>query len=150
MAKSSLKGSKIYEIAKRARRACEIFAWSEDARKYDFYFNTHLECMCGVASFFLRDVALREGMVLRIHSDNEHCFCEKDGIVIDITATQFGARAKVHLGLLKNYKYAVGSDKVRHINCQSGWPKSQKYNKKAKKHLWEIYEKLLTKEKAKV
>jgi len=86
----------LFVLAKRARARMEkIFPNSDD-----------LSCYCGVASLYLAKCAKELGyskvnFVMGIYCDSHyrvfepnHCWCEIDNYIIDITATQFGIKKK--------------------------------------------------------
>jgi len=92
---------KVKDIAKRVRRKCELFSRSPEASKHDFYKTPDLVCMCAVASFALSKALNKSGIRNKVikgyyGSEGHHCWVElKNGMIIDITATQFGIRQRV-------------------------------------------------------
>ena len=97
----------LFVLAKRARARMEkIFPNSDD-----------LSCYCGVASLYLAKCAKELGyskvnFVMGIYCDSHyrvfepnHCWCEIDNYIIDITATQFGIKKKVSITNTKNKDY---------------------------------------------
>ena len=97
---------KVKQIATRIRRKCELFANSEHAADYDFYKNKSLACMCAVASFALHEALKRKNIPSKVvhgrfeYKFSHHCWVElqdKNKTIVDITATQFGIKDKVHI-----------------------------------------------------
>ncbi len=106
---------KIYSIAKKVRKQCELFANSKEARDKDYHESKDLACMCAVAShallIALKDRGIEAVMVrgkYRKHRDyypTHHCWVEYKDSIIDITATQFEVSKKVQIVKSKNPCY---------------------------------------------
>lgn len=100
----------IIEIAKDVRRKCEQYAKS--GRSYPKHYNDQLDlrCMCATASACLYEAFQKASISstfcnghFNLGADNEditvinHCWIEKEGYIIDITATQFGIDNSVYV-----------------------------------------------------
>jgi hypothetical protein len=84
----------IRSIATKVRKQCEIFAYSNNARGYDFYKSNDLACMCAVASYTLALRLRKNGIPCKViygkFDRDEHCWVETKKYIVDITASQFG------------------------------------------------------------
>ena len=133
---------KIRTIAKKCRVVCEQFAWSHDAMPYDYFKSPDLHKMFAVASFFFKRVLEKEGISIncRIVSRDycSHVFNEFNGIVIDLTATQFDSPKTVHVQRLEDYEEWLdyGKSKICKRIC---WGSGQSPNKKVVDKLMELY-----------
>ena len=91
----------VRKIANQIRKKCERFAFSYQASDRDFYKAKDLACMCAVASFTLSTALKKEGIKNKVmkglyESCRSHCWVElENGIIVDITATQFRIPKKV-------------------------------------------------------
>lgn len=134
--------TKIRRIANKCRAVCEQFAFSQDAVEYDYFRSDDLHCMCGVASFFLKNVVEKENISIncRLASaiDMGHCFTEIGGQVIDLTATQFGSDKKVMFKELAEYEQWLGLGKSRIIK-RLNWGTGQSPRKNVLDKLLKLY-----------
>lgn len=140
---------KYVRIARKARRACEIFAMSDEAVEYDFHNQEDLTCMCAIATFFLKDLFEKAGLKGNARQTRHHCFFETDGVVVDITFTQFGFKKKVYVDRLKSYSAFLrevtfdGNRRIPSVTKRlNGWPKGQKFNSEVGAKLMKIYNKI--------
>ena len=135
----------IIKIARQVRKVCLDFAMSEESIDYDFYKNKDLACMCAVASSFLQNILAEENIRVNLREMQGkyggHCFNEIDGTVIDITATQFGARNHVVIKNLKDHEKwlkELGA-KRSHIIKKVMWGMGQSPSRTLTKKLKKIY-----------
>jgi len=133
------------EIAEETRKVCEKFAMSDDSGDYDYCYRSDLACMCAVASFALRENLKKHGIESKVVkgyfvrefsnriSKEHHCWVEAEGLILDITATQFGHYHKVLLTDKNNDHYQKG----RYINDYRNlrWGYSQNPSKQLMKKL---------------
>jgi len=95
----------IVKVSRITRELMEVFARSDESQ----YNNDDLSCLCGVSSWFNKVLASRLGFSLQcvqgvyvydgytIYDNPNHCWNVYRGTIIDVTATQFGVRNKVHI-----------------------------------------------------
>lgn len=100
----------IRNIAVDVRWACENFADSPAASDYDCHDRQHLDSMCAIAAAALLSQFLRyeveSNFIVGSYDlgsgsspDENHCWLElDDGVVVDITATQFEKCERVIIG----------------------------------------------------
>jgi hypothetical protein len=128
----------ILEIAKKVRIASEIFALSSESKSLDFHGREDLGCMCATASFALYTELKKNGYDCVFVSGRfkdwcDHCWVEIDGMIVDITATQFsGIEDDVLVVPSNDDRYKPYSSRSRRKNMgnlsnmqKSGWPKEQ-------------------------
>lgn len=128
----------VKQIASQVRSACEGFVNSHESFDYDFHGQDDLCCMCAVASMALKKALEREG----IHSDLVvgeydgfcHCWLEWQNYIVDITATQFNLKRKIHIVSTNTKLY----NKIE-VNPSEfkDWPHTQKPNDKVVKYILE-------------
>lgn len=139
-------------IAKKARKALEIFAESHDSVHEDYHKSNDLQSMCAVGSVFLSKLFEKHGHDVQIYELSfrcgGHCFIRVNELAVDLTATQF-----------KNVKRKVVIKDFRHyiswFMCQTNWmiysmiefngkdwPKAQYPRKEILEKLQQIYEEL--------
>ncbi len=98
-------------IAEESRKAMEGFA--KDHPQIGSTFD--LGCYCAISSYFLCLLArkfgfhltLVEGCAFEDWTEPNHCWTQYKDTIIDITATQFGCRNKVHVVAIGNKNYKV-------------------------------------------
>jgi len=136
-------------VAKRVRKACEVFVDSDECEGYDFHKQRDLDCMCAVASDTLQKELRKSGIYAKFiegkwfdDKDDEwgsaHCWLEWKGYVIDITATQFDIIRKVILTKNTGNSFYYGKGKGKEMSSRSnlrGWPKEQKPSRKLYKKI---------------
>lgn len=131
-------------IATASRREIENFARHHDNIGTD----SDLECFCGIASFFLvmvakklgfklsliEGMAFNEWLINRLQTgcidnqglDGNHCWVEHNGKIIDITATQFGIRQKVHIVDIGDDNYwVIDRNSTVRRSFKHEWPEDQ-------------------------
>ena len=126
----------LVDIAREVRKRCEEFSFSEKARDYDFYMQADLSCMCGVASFALSVALDGENIINRVFCGEyrrninddwkfgeTHCWVCVNGRIVDITATQFGVKEKVHIVSACNRHYIKG--KVVNFDDFKDWDRQK-------------------------
>jgi len=129
-------------VAKRVRKACEVFINSHECKRYDFYEQKDLACMCAVASDTLQKELKKHRIYAKFiegkwFGDEDewgyaHCWLEWKGYIIDITATQFGVGRKVIVTKSSlHYKRKSRQGKYR---CR-GWGLQQKPSKTLSKKI---------------
>jgi hypothetical protein len=120
-------------LARRVRKAVVNIANGEPT-SYDA-----LDSYCAIASHFFVSVAKRYGYKLDIvegvaferydydfEIDTNHCWVQYQGKIIDLTATQFGVRANIHIVNDTNKKYhAVRKNQTVIDSLKHHWPKCQ-------------------------
>ena len=126
----------VIKIAQAARKEMEQFALDyPEAGGY-----SDLEGYCAISSYFLKILArklgynltLIEGMAFENYVDPDgtnkndinHCWITYKGKIIDLTATQFGSKRKVHIVNVSNKNYI----KIRVANISKSfktWPYNQ-------------------------
>lgn len=135
----------VRKIATASRREMEHFVGQFVEDKYN---KDNLGCYCGISSYFLCMVGrkfgyhftLVEGLAFdsRLTDncgeenidpfDSNHCWVEYEGLIIDLTATQFdsGLR-KVHVTDVDDYDnyYAIRRGNAARRALKSGWTQSQ-------------------------
>jgi hypothetical protein len=122
--------NKIQAIALKTRE------WAINTRTDDF--SEHLAGMCAIASAELFKRLKAEGFKPKICFTEEHTFILVDGLVVDVTATQFGSRYKpvsilpfeeaVEDGVWgMEIEYSTRSLKsAAEFQAEVGWPKYQR------------------------
>lgn len=83
----------ITSIASAVREWCEVEAYSHRSSEFDFYKTSCLSCMCAYASTLLLHALHHAGhtdAILRCNDRHAHVYFH--GLIIDITATQFGSQ----------------------------------------------------------
>lgn len=116
----------IKEVAQKTRR----WAMQTNRRKHDF--PSDLEGMCGIASVKLHANLEAEGYSPFIHYSEGHAFVVCDGMIVDVTATQFG-RKPIEIVPMRRSKpwfwKTVGKFRTAKsfVNWQQvvGWPDEQ-------------------------
>jgi len=108
----SSRPANIRELALVVREVCEWFAFSLEAKDYDFHEREDLQSMCVLATAVLAmvyatfgiDVTFISGAYRRRNCSKKpakfpHCYLEldKEGVRVDITATQFHIPDKVYI-----------------------------------------------------
>ena len=114
---------KIKETARIVRSQCESYAASTGHDEY----GKDLSCMCGIASYALREAIKRIGIRIKLiygfyGNSSGHCWLNIEDKIIDITATQFGVSRKVFVTSISNAKY----DRLKEMKSMSeikidGW-----------------------------
>ncbi len=141
----------IYQIAKRCREVSEKFVGSLDAHGFDFFStsdNPDLSCFCACASWFLAHKLKEKGIPALVimgnvgEDENNHCWVEVEGNIVDITATQFlfAKNKPVIVASYKEYEQYYGRGRIiESIEISRSWPDTQKPNKKVIKKLERLY-----------
>jgi hypothetical protein len=118
-------------LARKARKFTEQFAKEHP----DIGNPSDLNCYCAIGSWILFSLAEREGYSpkfvegtylfsnLRLMDELNHCWVEVDGIVCDITATQFGFSRKIMIRRRNNLKHFRAVNKYCADNMASDFLK---------------------------
>lgn len=128
----------IIKISQVVRNICEQFAFSKNAKDFDFYKRKDLSCMCAIASMALAKVLRKfkikanvvDGSFIYDQSNHTfgHCWVECGNHIIDITATQFKIYQDIFITHKRNnLNYIKGIIKNKIIYF-SDWPNTQQPN----------------------
>lgn len=139
-------------IAKKARKALEIFAESQDSVEEHYHKNDDLNSACAVGSVFLSKLLEKNGHDVQVYELSfrcgNHCFIRVNELAIDLTATQFkNVKRKV---VMKDFRHYISwfmsqtNWMIYAMNEFSGkdWPKEQYPRKEILEKLHKIYEEL--------
>jgi hypothetical protein len=120
---------RILELSGRVRE------WAEEASKRDVKFGRDLHGMCAIANAHLYRVLKDHGIATKIAVNDEHVHLRRGGMILDITATQFGDFDKVlYATEHKIQSTGYGHVFVPDVLCESledlnaalrGWPSYQ-------------------------
>jgi hypothetical protein len=132
---------RLRRIGMKVRKACELFAHSEDASTYDFFVYTYgeydnsLRGMCAIASCVLKKELIKKGFNAEVYLgefDNNywqsnHCWVVVDNKwIVDVTATQFGRRMpKVLIRATTDKRYIDGVP-MPHMGRFRSWTEGQR------------------------
>lgn len=128
----------IVRLATVARKEISRFAQRTDLHSYN---STDLACLCGISSWFITRLGNRFdhdiNCAMGFFKDNGHCWNVYGLEIIDITATQFGVKDKVHVTRYDDPRYK------RRIWCYTedafaDWPEEQmpqSFDRELQKHL---------------
>lgn len=134
----------LLKIAKKARTVCEQFAFSHDSVNMDFHKVGDLCGMCAIASFFFQRIAKEKDVTINCrYSWDEtgcgHVYNEYQGIVIDLTATQFGSEHPIHMQPMADYTEWLGMPLGGQIRKRINWQDGQSPRKKVIDKLVKLY-----------
>ncbi len=139
-------------IAKKARKALEIFAESHDSVYEDYHKADDLYSMCAVGSVFLTKLLEKNGHDVQVFELSfrcgNHCFIRVNELAIDLTATQFkNVKRKVVIKEFRHYiSWFMGQTEwmIHAMKEFSGkdWPETQYPRKEILEKLHKIYEEL--------
>ena len=153
MAKCPIRSDKfLIDLARRVRHEVIIIAYGECCRWDD------LSEYCAIASHFLVSIAKRYGYKLNLIEgvafepcdydfdiDTNHCWVQYKGKIIDLTATQFGVKTKIHVvdDTNKNY-HTVKRNQAVIKSMKNDWPREQTpYSNSNKRSLAKASEKII-------
>jgi hypothetical protein len=136
--------TELLKTAKKARTICEQFAFSHDSLEMDFHKVGDLCGMCAIASFFFQRILKEKDMVINCrYSWDEtgcgHVYNEYQGIVIDLTATQFGSEHLIHMQPMADYTEWLGMPLGGKVRKRINWLDSQSPRKKVIEKLVKLY-----------
>ena len=139
-------------IAKKTRKALEIFAHSHDSVHEHYHKATNLHSMCAVGAVFLSKLLEKNGHDVQVYELSfrcgGHCFVRVNELAIDLTATQFkNIKRKVVIKDFRHYISWFMSQTEWMINSMiefdgKDWPKEQYPRQEILERLHKIYEEL--------